>query len=471
MVGTNNATLLNGITYNLNQGGVLNFDGADDTASIAYNSALDPTGGITLEAWVKPFDIANSTFVEIYRKETGSARQLFAFQEGGTILSFGTGTAGGYDELDVSISASDYNGQWVHLVASYTSGYKAIYRNGVLIGSATNVTGNLLQSTGTSFIGSSGGSSEFFFGEYAIFRMYNRGLTATEVMQNYSVHLNRFQTNQAFANGGTISTVIENGIRYRVHTFTSSGTLTVLSSGKVEALVVAGGGGGGWGNVNFDGNGGGGAGGLIYNTDYSVTTGNKTVTVGAGGAGGLNLSGSRGTNGDNSVFDDITTLGGGGGGSDNGNQNGLSGGSGGGAGTSSAGGIGGVGTAGQGFNGGRADQPGGAGPGGGGGGGGGSDAMGQDGGRFLKGGNGGNGKQISINGTVTYYAGGGAGSSWTSSTLATGGLGGGGNGGSRTGGYAGTAGSANTGGGGGAGVSSRASGAGGSGIVIIRYRI
>jgi hypothetical protein len=467
MVGSNNATLLNGITYNLNQGGVLNFDGTDDSASIAYNSALDPTGGITLEAWVKPFNIANSTFVEIYRKETGSARQLFSFQDGGTILSFGTGTAGGYDELDVSINASDYNGQWVHLVASYTSGFKAIYRNGVLIGSATNVTGNLLQSTGTSYIGSDSGGSEFFFGEYAIFRMYNRGLNATEVLQNYSAQRNRFQTNQAFANGGTVSTVIENGINYRVHTFTSSGTLTVLSAGKVEVLAVAGGGGGGRGR-----GGGGGAGGYIYDTDYSVSTGSKTVTVGAGGAGGT-VNSSTAPNGSNSVFDNLTSIGGGGGAGTlaviNSALNGASGGSGGGgSGNSSTpgpGGVGGDGTASQGFKGGTSFSDNAsytAGGGGGGAGGEGNSSV------LNNSGNGGVGQQNSISGTASFYAAGGGGGGDGSAIAGSGGSSIGGNGSSSTvGGNA----TVNTGSGGGGGASSQNGGVGGSGIVIVRYRI
>jgi hypothetical protein len=463
----NNGTLTNGPLFYTNDGGIMYFDGADDYVSFGNPGSLTFTTNVSMSLWIKG-DI----------NEQNPSQNIYPFaKEDSYGIKVSSGTSPGVGMI-VRIGGSYYecagsnvlDGKWNHVVVTYDGQGLRSYVNGVLDSQNLSVTGSLNPGGNVSYGAWTSGYG-FFNGYLSDAKIYNKVLSPTEVVQNYSALRNRFESNQAFANGGTISTVIENGIRYRVHTFTSSGTLTVLSSGKVEALVVAGGGGGGWGNVNFDGNGGGGAGGLIYNTDYSVTTGNKTVTVGAGGAGGLNLSGSRGTNGDNSVFDDITTLGGGGGGSDNGNQNGLSGGSGGGAGTSSAGGIGGVGTAGQGFNGGRADQPGGAGPGGGGGGGGGSDAMGQDGGRFLKGGNGGNGKQISINGTVTYYAGGGAGSSWTSSTLATGGLGGGGNGGSRTGGYAGTAGSANTGGGGGAGVSSRASGAGGSGIVIIRYRI
>jgi hypothetical protein len=473
MVGSNNATLLNGITYNLNQGGVLNFDGTDDSASIAYNSALDPTGGITLEAWVKPFNIANSTFVEIYRKETGSARQLFSFQDGGTILSFGTGTAGGYDELDVSINASDYNGQWVHLVASYTSGFKAIYRNGVLIGSATNVTGNLLQSTGTSYIGSIGGSGEFFFGEYAIFRMYNRGLNATEVLQNYSAQRNRFQSNQAFANGGTVSTVIENGINYRVHTFTSSGTLTVLSAGIVEVLTVAGGGGGG----AYAAGAGAGAGGVLFNTDYSVTTGNKTVTIGGGGAG-QDYTVTNPSNGSNSVMDSLTAVGGGYGGQGwGGNVGGNGGSGGGGAGYDGTQGTfttaGGTGTPGQGFNGGIGRGI--SGNRGAGGGGGGAGLPGGD-STTNSGGDGGNGRQISINGTATYYGGGGGGGDYGSANGGQGGLGGGGNvSGGNGSGVPGGNGGTNTGGGGGGSRSATSErwncGNGRSGKVIIRYRI
>ena len=61
------------------------------------------------------------------------------------------------------------------------------------------------------------------------------------------------------ATGGTETTITDGGVTYRVHTFTSSGTLTVTSGGDVEYLVVAGGGGGGKGA--YGGGGCGGAGG------------------------------------------------------------------------------------------------------------------------------------------------------------------------------------------------------------------
>lgn len=76
---------------------------------------------------------------------------------------------------------------------------------------------------------------------------------------------------------------------------------------QVEVLVVAGGGGAG-----FDGNGaagGGGAGGLIYNSAFAVTPGSSyTVTVGAGGAA-AGVANTTGSNGSNSVFNNLITNG------------------------------------------------------------------------------------------------------------------------------------------------------------------
>jgi hypothetical protein len=75
------------------------------------------------------------------------------------------------------------------------------------------------------------------------------------------------------ATGGTIT--YSGGMT--IHTFTTSGTFTVLTappSPTVEALLVAGGGAGG----NFAG-GGGGAGGLIYNATKSISVTAYTITI------------------------------------------------------------------------------------------------------------------------------------------------------------------------------------------------
>ena len=257
---------------------------------------------------------------------------------------------------------------------------------------------------------------------------------------------------------------------HTVHTFTSTGTLTVTGSGDIEYLVVAGGGGGGWNAA-----GGGGAGGMKTDT-LSSSAGNKTITVGNGGSAGVSGSRNGGTGAD-SVFDSITSTGGGGGRGDENSTSGINGGSGGGGcGLKDA--SNGTGISGQG-NHGAANRVNTA-SNDGGGGGGGKGAVGTLSSGVTQGGNGGIGLQSSINGTATYYAGGGGGATGVTSSAGNsgnGGTGGGGKGAYWNGGssIAPVAGTANTGGGGGGGEwdshTYQNGAAGGSGIVIIRYAV
>lgn len=241
-----------------------------------------------------------------------------------------------------------------------------------------------------------------------------------------------------------------------VVTFKKTGKIYIPSGITLDAevLVVAGGGAGGtWCG------GGGGGGGVIHVTSKSISSGNHDVTVGNGGT--KPTANGTGSNGQNSVFGDLTAIGGGGGGAYP-TYNGSNGGSGGGAGWYSAGTPGG-GTSNQGYSGGKADANNASG------GGGGAGSVGAD-ADGNKGGNGGNGVSCSIIGSENYYGGGGGGFS-ISVPVATGGLGGGGNG-DQQGSPAATDGESNTGGGGGGGWYANNGyygGAGGSGIVIISF--
>lgn len=217
----------------------------------------------------------------------------------------------------------------------------------------------------------------------------------------------------------------------------------------VEYLVVAGGGGGSIGG----GGGGGGyrssvsgeSSGRGASAESVLTVGSGisyTVTVGAAGTGAY-----PGTNGGNSVFGSITSLGGGGGGT----GAGLSGGCGGGArGDNQSSDVGGAGTTGQGYNGG--DAPANATFQAGGGGGGAGSVGGTSSGSTP--GAGGSGVSSSITGSAVTRSQGGGGCTLSSTEVYA----------SPTG-----AGSANTGRGGGAGRNSGIGFNGGSGIVIIRY--
>jgi len=225
-----------------------------------------------------------------------------------------------------------------------------------------------------------------------------------------------------FATGGSEADIAVGDAIYRVHTFTSTGILTVTSGSlSAEYLVVAGGGGGG----SAVQGGGGGAGGLrtgIINLNLDT----YTIYVGAGGAPATN--GEPSFIGYSPTGPYILVSTGGGSGRPQYSGTGGTGGSGGGGGESANGG-GGSGIPGQGFPGGSGSDP--ANRGGGGGGAGGAGVPGGSTGA------GGIGTYVSIGGGPVYYAYGGAGG--------------------------GSSAPENSGGGGG--------GTGGSGIVVVRYRI
>lgn len=221
----------------------------------------------------------------------------------------------------------------------------------------------------------------------------------------------------------------------------------VIAYSNIEYLVVAGGGAGGGSGGGNQRSGGGGAGGYISGTT-SLALGSYSIEVGAGGSAYVPNS-TRSGNGSNTVFNNLTAIGGGGGACMQPNVTGASGGSGGGGGSDPSGA--GTGTPGQGNAGGA---------GGGynqwGGGGGGAGAAGFS--RYNSP-NGGDGLSSSITGSTIFYAGGGAGVPGSGTTV--GGAGGGGN-------YPAGNGSENLGGGGGAENNNTSGSTGGSGVVIIK---
>ena len=82
------------------------------------------------------------------------------------------------------------------------------------------------------------------------------------------------------ATGGTVTEV--GG--YRIHTFTSDGTFTVISGGDVDYLVVAGGGGGG-GKLGFRCIGCGWRCWRYAQSSTTISASTFAITVGAGGGG------------------------------------------------------------------------------------------------------------------------------------------------------------------------------------------
>jgi len=440
----NNGTLVNGPTYSNADGGSLAFTKSSLHYVTSSTSTVRTHGSnpFTLEAW------ARNTITGDYNtvlSTHGSSRQI-GFHQG----SFMWGGNGGGGNTLIYSGSRNLN-QWYHLVMTFDGlggNIGKLYVDGVLLATG-NIGDNGATSTSIVRVGSyATAGTEFLDGNVSIARVYNRALSAAEVAQNYDA------------------------LRVRYGAYTNTFTpICAGGEGKVEVLCVAGGGGGGHGTSG----GGGGAGGLLYNSAFTINSNTGIgVTVGGGGTG-TKTDSVQATNGGNSVFGSLTSVGGGYGGNENasvGPRNGNSGGSGGGG---SFHGNGGSGTVGQGNAGGTGISGSNRWTGGGGGGAGSSGASASS----YYAGDGGSGLAYSISGTSSYYAGGGGGAAQSYGGAGTVYGGNGGNGGGGTGPadqtgsqvLPGVSGIPNTGGGGSGGVDSvnASSGNGANGVVIVRY--
>lgn len=146
----------------------------------------------SVEVWVK----TNATSQNGRWFEKGSVdTQYTLFQEGGSIR-WGIRTGGGYTNLTTTTTNYMSTSKWYQVVGTYSSGFRRLYINGVLVNS-DNQSGTVSTNVNGGRIGASGGGSPSYFynGSLAICKVYNKALTAVEVLQNFNATKSRFDIN------------------------------------------------------------------------------------------------------------------------------------------------------------------------------------------------------------------------------------------------------------------------------------
>jgi len=201
LTGSFTGTLINGTGYLSNNGGTWDFDGVNDYIGIPYSSTLAPTSAITFEAWAWKSNWVDSVNQRILSK-TQSGGYHIGMNEGGFIPTGNIGIVcyyvGGY--RSTYVTQSTVPSGWNHFVGTCDGRYLRFYINGV------NVSTYDLGSTGTIYyavnnslligaeVGSgTGADGSYFNGKIANTRIYNRGLTAEEVAQNYNAQKQKYQ--------------------------------------------------------------------------------------------------------------------------------------------------------------------------------------------------------------------------------------------------------------------------------------
>ena len=183
-----NSTLVNGVGYNTTNGGRLVFDGVDDTVTGVHSASLDLTGSVTCEAWFRltntrtdwvrvlgKGDSTNRTYGLWYNQSTSA----FLYQRYGS------------SNIGIGYSATVELNTWYHLVGTSSGTSHVMYLNGVIRGSTTSGS-TFFSSTNPYTIAKADTMHTFHVGEIAVARIYNRGLSLAEVLQNFNATRSRY---------------------------------------------------------------------------------------------------------------------------------------------------------------------------------------------------------------------------------------------------------------------------------------
>ena len=183
----NNGTLTNGPTFSAGNQGSIVFDGVDDYVGCGNNSSINLTSYITLSAWTKKaYGSSASVAIDKGRDNYGAWSLLFDVVA--NKVEFHCRISGTNSSV---VSNTSYgNNIWTNITTVFTGTNLLIYINGIL-DNTTNISGTI----GTNAIDFSIGKANDGFnwsGQVSNVFIYNRALTATEVLQNYNATKSRF---------------------------------------------------------------------------------------------------------------------------------------------------------------------------------------------------------------------------------------------------------------------------------------
>ena len=191
---SNTGTLTNGPTFNRDGGGSIVFNGTNQYVDCGVSTISLPIN-ITLSAWIN--QSSTNAYRNIITKEGATAVALdyglTTSPNGNLYFWFDNG---GFRIHETSTNSINSINIWYHVTAVYndTNNTVQMYVNGVQIYTQTETVSLLAHSNSKLFVGwrNSLISNQSFVGKINQAQIYNRALTASEVLQNYNTTKGRF---------------------------------------------------------------------------------------------------------------------------------------------------------------------------------------------------------------------------------------------------------------------------------------
>lgn len=202
------ASLVSGPTFNSANRGVIVFDGSNDYVNNGNSSIFSFGNGtndlpFSVSVWVLFSSVGGSTFKGIVSKDNGTQREWALLENGsGKIRVFLKNTLNNpnINQQSIDSSTTYLTNTWYNIVFTYdgSGGSNAadgmyLYTNGV-VEFPTNVTKGTYIAMSSTIANLNIGrySTNYFSGRISNTKIYNRALSAQEVLQNYNATKSKF---------------------------------------------------------------------------------------------------------------------------------------------------------------------------------------------------------------------------------------------------------------------------------------
>jgi hypothetical protein len=188
----NHGTLINGPTYSGANGGIISFDGNDDWAQILPSSTFSSISNVTMSGWIITRFQDGSLFPYRFGFSTAEFNDFrFSFyrQNTGNTFFVCAPASGASSTINQTIPIDT----WQHITMVADGLTFLLYINGVLVQQTTKLAGLNLNGAGFS-IGKQYNRTTAQLGNISVddMRVYNRALSASEVLQIFNSTRKRF---------------------------------------------------------------------------------------------------------------------------------------------------------------------------------------------------------------------------------------------------------------------------------------
>jgi hypothetical protein len=189
------AAMQTGMTWNA--GGWMDFNGVTTTggyAVVTNGPSVTPTTGYSVLIWCYPTNLDGTNARWFLSKRTSSSSgqsfATFAFTNNSVFADVPGSVYRRQSTWNLAV-----NNAWQHFAICWSgaSGTLDFYKNGVLDTALTSAPSSVTSQGANLQIGAGAGSTARFGGRMGHIAYYNnRGLTASEVLQAYNAHRNRY---------------------------------------------------------------------------------------------------------------------------------------------------------------------------------------------------------------------------------------------------------------------------------------